>query len=88
MDNFVAQFKKGYKTTEFWLTLLSAALVLLDSTFGWGLDVQGITALVASNIAYVLGRSYLKGKRASAVGDVAETTLYTEARSGSDQQMP
>jgi hypothetical protein len=67
MDYLVGQFKKGYKTTEFWLTLIGGAVVLLNGAFGWDLDAASITAMAGSVAAYVLGRSYLKGQRATAV---------------------
>ena len=68
MDYLVGQFKKGYKTTEFWLTIIGGAVVLLNGAFGWELDAASITGMVGSVAAYVIGRSYLKGQRAQAVG--------------------
>jgi hypothetical protein len=66
MDYLVGQFKKGYKTTEFWLTIIGGAVVLLNGAFGWDLDAASITGMVGSVAAYVIGRSYLKGQRVQA----------------------
>lgn len=76
MDTLVKQFKTGYKTTEFWLTILSLVIVSLNGVFGWDLDVEGIVALVAANVSYVLGRSYLKAKRVPAAAAVASEEQY------------
>lgn len=71
MDYLVGQFKKGYKTTEFWLTIVGGVVVLLNGALGWDLDAASITGMAGSIAAYVLGRSYLKGQRAEAVGYAA-----------------
>tara|TARA_R110000868_G_scaffold161309_3_gene391466 strand:- start:1231 stop:1488 length:258 start_codon:yes stop_codon:yes gene_type:complete len=67
MSYITEQFKKGYKTTEFWLTIVGGAVVLLNGTFGWGLDAASITGMAGSIAAYIVGRSYLKGQRVNAV---------------------
>lgn len=66
--DITSHFKKGYTTSEFWLTVVSA-IVAVAAVFGVELDA-GTLAGFAPVAAYVLGRSYLKGKRAQALGDV------------------
>jgi hypothetical protein len=71
--DIVSQFKKGYRTTEFWQSLIPTLLPVL--TFGaalFGFDVDG-ELLVASlgglvpNLAYIGGRTWLKRKRLDTV---------------------
>ncbi|MCW0193384.1 MAG: hypothetical protein OJJ55_19040 [Rhodococcus sp.] len=67
MDRIAEQFKKGWKTSEFWLTILTGGLILVEGTTGLDLDNEGIIALAVSNFGYVAGRSFLKGKRVDAL---------------------
>ena len=70
--NFITeQFKRGYKTTEFWLTIVGGVVVLLNGALGWDLDAASITGMAGSIAAYILGRSYLKGQRVNAVSYAA-----------------
>jgi len=72
LPDLTSHFKKGYKTSEFWLTLGAALIVLLNSAFGWDLDPESIIGMAAAIIAYVTGRSYLKTKRVAAVAALPE----------------
>jgi hypothetical protein len=71
--DIVSQFKKGYRTTEFWQSLIPTLIPVL--TFGaalFGFDVDG-DLLMASlgglvpNLAYIGGRTWLKRKRLDTV---------------------
>jgi hypothetical protein len=79
MDRITEQFKKGYKTTEFWLTLLTGGLIVVEGTTGLDLDNEGIIAIVGTVASYVVGRGYLKGKRALALAHTADIEDYEPA---------
>lgn len=49
--------KSGLKTTEFWLTLITAALGVLKATCCPDIPEESIYTA----IAYILGRSWVKG---------------------------
>lgn len=69
MDNIADQFKKGYKTSEFWISLLSKAAVIVG-VLGFDLDTAEITTLVAVTLGsdtYGGWRTWLKRKRIDAV---------------------
>lgn len=59
--------KPGYKTTEFWLTLianligvtLASGLVLPETQLGQGL---GLATVVLSNLGYTVNRSVVKAR--------------------------
>lgn len=79
----VNQFKKGWKTTEFWISAAAVivnALVLsgvISTTTQWG----GIAASVASAIiagAYSMGRSNLKVERAAAVREQLSDMVFLQ----------
>lgn len=80
LDSLTAHFKKGYKTSEFWLTLAASVIVLLNSAFGWDLDPESIIGLAVTVIGYVTGRAYLKGHRVRAAAGALpeEETLVVE----------
>lgn len=63
----IANFKKGYKTTEFWSTVLTLGAVLADGVFDLGVDTEGIVTLIGVNLSYVLGRSWVKTNRLKAI---------------------
>lgn len=65
--DLTAQFKKGYKTSEFWLTIIGALVVLINATTGLDLDGESIIGIIGAIIAYVASRSYLKGHRVEAL---------------------
>lgn len=55
--------KPGYKTTEFWLTLIATVTGAVGSianpeVFGR----YGPAMIIASNLIYTISRSYVKGK--------------------------
>lgn len=65
MNNIVDQFKKGYKTSEFWISMLSKAAVIVG-VLGFDLDTAEIATLVSVTLgsdAYGGWRTWLKRKR-------------------------
>lgn len=64
--NIIEQFKKGYKTSEFWTTIITLGVLVANEIFGIDLDGESIAGLVAINFSWVTGRSYLKVKRMNA----------------------
>lgn len=65
MNNIVDQFKQGYKTSEFWISLLSKAAVVVG-VLGFDLDTAEIATLVSVTLgsdAYGGWRTWLKRKR-------------------------
>lgn len=67
VQEVVSQFKKGYRTSEAWLTAATIGLIAGDEIFDWGLDVQGILGMASVVVTYVFGRTWLKRKRVEAV---------------------
>lgn len=65
--DITAHFKKGYKTTEFWVTIAAAAIALINATTGLDLDSESVIALAVTIASYVASRSYLKSRRVEAV---------------------
>ena len=61
------QFKKGYKTSEFWLTAGTWLFAVANGVFDLGLDVETIAAAAATTVGYVLNRGYLKRGRVQAL---------------------
>ena len=70
IDVVLDALKKGYKTTEFWLSFLAAAfagvLAIWDPNKGWKDQVTAIAIAVVA-AAYSISRSHLKGKRVTAL---------------------
>ena len=54
--------RTGIKTTEFWLTLSSIVLGVVDQQLGLNLPKESIFGVVA----YILGRAWTKGQAAKA----------------------
>jgi hypothetical protein len=63
MDRITDHFKKGYKTSEFWVTLATGVVLLINAATGLDLDTDSLVALVGTNASYVIGRSWLKTNR-------------------------
>ena len=78
MDNLTDQFKQGYKTSEFWVSMLAIVLAAVAAVLriaGVEVDDEELAAAltpVITAIFYVLGRSWLKTKRVTAAGRLAE----------------
>lgn len=52
--------KPGYRTTEFWVAVLTPLLVFTCQKLGIELTEQTITALIAAIVPYIVGRSAVK----------------------------
>lgn len=64
------EFKKGYKTSEFWVTVVAVLAPPIALFSGYDLDVEGVTTLIGSifsAIAYAGSRTWLKRKRIDGV---------------------
>jgi hypothetical protein len=71
MDRLIEQFKKGYKTTEFWITAATVGVVVTEGLTGLDLDDTSLIGMVGTVAAYVLSRGFLKAKRTTAVQEQA-----------------
>ena len=67
------QFKKGWKTTEFWQSAVTGVIpvgAFAAAAFGVDIDVAGLLAtvpLIAPSVAYIFGRTWLKIHRVKAM---------------------
>lgn len=67
------QFKKGYKTSEFWISAVTGIIPVAGfgaAAFGVDIDVAALLAtvpMIAPSIAYIFGRGWLKRKRVEAM---------------------
>ena len=52
--------KTGWKTTEFWLGLVSVVLAYLNQSQGWNIPVAEIIAVAGVVISYIASRTVLK----------------------------
>lgn len=52
--------KPGYKTTEFWGVVVTAALTVANTGLGLGLPDDAITTLAALASSYAVGRGLAK----------------------------
>lgn len=73
--------KPGYKTTEFWLALISSVVTLLNQSGVLGsvvLPLEAILGIAGVVVTYIFGRSIVKGGEAKA----AATIEMAKAASG------
>lgn len=61
----VETYKKQSKLTsrKFWLTVVSAALIVANEGLGLNLPTEAIMTVAAVVIGYILGESYIDGKK-------------------------
>jgi len=52
--------KTGYKTSEFWLGLIFAVGVYLNTELGWNVPWEMIVTLGGVTVAYIASRTSLK----------------------------
>lgn len=77
LRDVVSQFKKGYKTTEFWVAALSAAIpagAWLAHLFGYDVETEELLAAsigLAPGLGYILQRGWVKKQRNVTVAQVA-----------------
>lgn len=74
--DITSHFKTGYKTTEFWVAIVAAAIALVNSTTGLDLDSETIIGLGVTVASYIIGRSYLKANRVKALAETPEAEVY------------
>lgn len=68
--------KPGYKTTEFWLAVITSVATLLNQSGVLGsftLPIESIVTVAGIVISYVIGRSVVKTGEAKATAEVAKT---------------
>lgn len=64
------QFKKGWKTSEFWVGLITTLAPLVAVLSGYEFDTEGAVTVIGSVFAaasYIGSRTWLKRKRIEAV---------------------
>jgi hypothetical protein len=52
--------KAGWKTSEFWGSVVAAVVPLLNGAFGWNLPVESMVGVAVSVAAYALSRGMAK----------------------------
>jgi len=52
--------KAGYKTSEFWVAVVTANVPLLNAAFGLNLPVEAIASIAGVAAAYILSRGVAK----------------------------
>ncbi len=71
LDQLFDQYKKGYKTSEFWVLIALGLTQALAAAFDHSKPLnQQLTNLTWVGISYILARSGLKVARATATGRV------------------
>jgi len=71
--NVIDQFKLGYKTTEFWVAVITGLVPVVawaGAAVGFDIDSAQLAASMigmAPAFAYILGRSWLKKSRVEAL---------------------
>lgn len=76
--DIVDQFKKGYTTSEFWLSFIPSGVgvaAVLAPFFGYELNSEQLIASMSAfvpGVAYIFGRSWLKRKRIEAVAPLVD----------------
>lgn len=75
-------FKEGYKTSEFWLSIVSLGVPIgasLAMMFGYTVDQEALITALSGTITsgfYVIGRSWLKKSRNERAGLVESAEIY------------
>lgn len=52
--------KNGIKTSEFWMSIVGAGLLIANKGLNLGIDEGTVTAFAAMIVSYVLSRSAVK----------------------------
>lgn len=68
--NIIDQFKKGWATSEFWVSLVAIATPIVALVSSYDLDAEGaatMIGLVFGAVGYATNRTWLKRKRIEAV---------------------
>ena len=90
--------KTGIKTSEFWMVVATAIIIIFNKGLGMDLPEEGILSFFAVISSYVGGRSYLKWKnlgeaikagiKTSEFWSVVATALLLVANSGFGLNLP
>jgi len=54
------KIKSGIKTSEFWLALVAAVIMVFNEQLGLNLPKEAIMSIMAMVISYIFGRSIIK----------------------------
>jgi hypothetical protein len=68
--DIVDEFKKGYRTSEFWIVAVTAVAPVVTLVLGVELDVEQVVMMIGSifgAIGWATNRTFLKRKRIEAV---------------------
>lgn len=52
--------KAGWKTSEFWVTVVASVIAILNKAFDWNIPTDTLTQVVGVIAAYVLSRGLAK----------------------------
>ena len=52
--------RTGWKTSEFWASVVAAFVPLLNQALGWNLPVEAMVGMAGTIAAYVLSRGLAK----------------------------
>jgi len=63
----IGQFKKGYRTSEFWLTLLGVGVIAGSSELGVDLSTEQVVGIIGAVATYAGQRGWLKVNRVKAL---------------------
>lgn len=80
--------KKGYKTTEFWLALVTSVATLLNQSGILGdftLPLEAVAGIAGVVISYIIGRSVVKSGEAKAQAEVETMKMHVEANKNAQQ---
>lgn len=64
--NITDQFKKGWRTSEFWLSVVMLAAPIVAAFSDYQIDTQQLGAAIPA-VVYIAGRGWLKRKRLDAI---------------------
>jgi len=52
--------KQGWKTSEFWVTVATCLVTILNKAFGWEIPSEAILPVIGVAATYVLSRTVVK----------------------------
>lgn len=58
--------KQGVKSSEFWMSLFAAAVMVANEGLGLGIPAESVMSLAGVAVSYVIGRSAVKAKASPA----------------------
>jgi len=86
----ISQWKTGYKTTEFWVSVAMLLIPVFNGILPEGsqLDAESIIAAGIAAASYIGGRSFLKGKRNEAVASSPGVVMDDDNALEVDEEPP